>query len=203
MAGEPLPRPLRSPDRLSDRAADNLRYIRAAMEGASRFTGVSGWGELLVGLTALLAAAVAAAQPSRTAWLTVWGVEAALAAAITIGAMTLKARRARTPLLGRPGRRFALGLTPPFVAGALLTWVFLRAGAPEALPPLWLLMYGTGIAAGGAFSIRIVPIMGLSFMATGAVGFFLPAAWGDLLLAAGFGGLHLLFGALIWRRHGG
>jgi hypothetical protein len=188
---------------LRDRAFDNLRFIRDAMEGASTFTGVSGWGEVLVGVTALAATPLAVAQRSTLAWLTVWIVEAGLAALITLGSMTLKAQRTRTPLFGRPARRFALGLTPPLVTGALLTPVLYSGGLVHALPGTWLLLYGTGVVTGGASSVRLVPVMGASFMVLGGIALAAPASWGDLLLAAGFGGLHLLFGTLIWRRHGG
>jgi hypothetical protein len=201
--GEPLSQPSKEPVALRDRAIDNLRFIRDAMEGASTFTGVSGWGEMLVGLTALAAAPVAMSQRTTSAWLAVWIVEAGLAALITVGSMTLKARRTHTPLFGRPARRFALGLTPPLVTGALLTPVLFEAGLARVLPGAWLLLYGTGVVTGGASSVRLVPLMGASFMVLGTIGLFSPAAWGDPLLAAGFGLLHLLFGALIWRRHGG
>jgi hypothetical protein len=45
--------------------------------------------------------------------------------------------------------------------------------------------------------------MGALFMALGAAALASPASWGNAYLAAGFGGLQILFGALIWRRHGG
>jgi len=100
-----------------------------------------------------------------------------------------------------------LGLLPPLFAGALLTAVLLVSGMvallPGVLPGVWLLLYGTGVVTGGAFSVRTVPVMGLGFMALGAVALLAPPSWGDALLAAGFGGLHLLFGAVIAWRHGG
>jgi len=133
----------------------------------------------------------------------VWLWEALAAFLITTGAIAWKARRSGADLFSRPGRRFALGLFPPLIAGALLTPVLYTAGDLEALPGLWLLLYGTGVVTGGAFSVRTVPVMGLAFMAVGAAALLLPSSWGDILLAAGFGGLHLVFGAVIARRHGG
>jgi hypothetical protein len=203
VSSEPIPQPPHPPVHLRDRAVDNLRFIRATMEGASTFTGVSGWGEALVGLTALAAAPLAAAQQRPAAWLAVWIGEAVLAAAITVASMAWKARRTGIPLFGRSGRRFAFGLTPPLAAGALLTVPLYGAGLTTALPGLWMLLYGTGVVTAGASSTRLVPLMGASFMALGAAALFTPGGWENALLAVGFGGLHLAFGSLIWRRHGG
>jgi hypothetical protein len=46
-------------------------------------------------------------------------------------------------------------------------------------------------------------MMGICFMALGAAALFAPAAWGNVFLAAGFGGLHILFGILITVKYGG
>ena len=78
-----------------------------------------------------------------------------------------------------------------------------RATQFTALPGCWLLLYGAAAATGGAFSVRIVPILGLCFMALGVVAFAVPAAWGHWFMAAGFGGLHIGFGLVIARKYGG
>jgi hypothetical protein len=182
---------------------DNLRYIRETMEGAACFTAVSGVGEMAVGATAIGAAWLAAQQTTPETWLATWLGEAALAFILTVGASLWKAQRLEGSFFSVPGRRFLLSLFPPLLAGALLTAALFDAGRVSFLPGVWLLLYGAGIATGGAFSVRIVPVMGLAFMALGALALFAPHSWGDPLLAAGFGGLHLLFGAIIARRHGG
>jgi hypothetical protein len=191
------------PPALHDRAMDNLRFIRETMERASAFTAVPGWGQAAVGLTALLAALVASRQTTREAWIAVWFAEALVSLVIVGYTMYRKARAAATPLLSQPARKLASNFAPPMLAGALLTIVFYRAGLTEMLPGLWLLLYGTGVVTGGAFSVRPVPVMGLCFMFVGAGALFSPPAWGDAFLAAGFGLLHIIFGLHIARNYGG
>jgi hypothetical protein len=106
-------------------------------------------------------------------------------------------------LFSPPGRKFVLSFAPPLLMGALVTLVLYRAGVSGLVPGMWLCLYGTGIVTGGAFSIRIVPVMGLAFVSLGGCAFFCPPIWNDVFLAAGFGGLHILFGIVIARRYGG
>jgi hypothetical protein len=191
------------PPALHLRAMDNLRFIRETMEGAAFFTAVSGIGEIMVGLTALAAAWIAARQQTAWGWLQVWLWEGLAGFLVTTVAIAWKARRSQQSLFSKPGRRFALGLFPPLIAGALLTPVLFFSGNAASLPGLWLLLYGTGVVTGGAFSVRTVPVMGMAFMALGTFALVAPPTWRDALLAAGFGGLHVVFGALIAWRHGG
>src|SRR5260370_34625818 len=153
--------PLRSrspePIRLDARAADNLRYIREAMERAGEFTAVPGWGGLAMGCTALVAAGLAARQHTPNRWLLGWLSEACVAVAVTATAAARKAGRARLPLFSGPGRKFALSFVPPVFVGALLTVVLFHAGLIAALPGMWLLLYWTSIAPCGACSGRVVP----------------------------------------------
>jgi hypothetical protein len=191
------------PVSLDDHARDNLRFIRETMERAGSFTAVPGWGGVAMGITALGAAAIASRQTSPLAWLLTWVAEAAVAIAIAVWTTVSKARGAGSSLFSGPGRRFVYSFAPPLLAGALLTLLFARTGYTGVVAGVWLLLYGTGVVTGGAFSIRIVPLMGLCFMVLGAVALFSPASWGDALLAAGFGGLHIVFGAVIARKYGG
>src|SRR5229473_755995 len=188
---------------LHTRAMDNLRFIRETMERAGAFTAVPGWGGLAMGMSALIATVVAARQPTVRAWLVTWLVEGVFAIALGALAMKRKAASVEVPLLSAPARKFALSFAPPLLVGALLTVVLYRAGLTGAIPGMWLLLYGTGVVTGGMYSVSIVPVMGICFMAMGAAGIFAPAAWGNWLMAAGFGGLHIVFGTIIARKHGG
>src|SRR5216684_3444542 len=195
--------PSEEPPALHDRAMDNLRYIRETMERASSFTAVPGWGQVITGVTALAAAYLAARQPSTRGWLITWLVEALIALLIAGWSLDRKARATQTALLSGPGRKVAFSLSPPMVVGALLTVVLFRSGLTGEIPAMWLLLYGTGVVTGGMYSVSIVPVMGVCFMVLGAAGIFAPAVWGNWLMAAGFGGLHIIFGSVIARKHGG
>ncbi len=199
----PLRDPAAKPVGLEDRAMDNLRFIRETMEGAAAFTAVPGVGGMLIGAVALAAAYATWHAPTPDLWLAIWVAAAGVSVVIGGLAMVHKALKADTSILSRPGRKFALSLAPPLAAGALLTLALFRSGSVGVLPGLWLLLYGAGVMTGGAFSVRIVPAMGLCFMALGAVALASPAAWGNIFMAVGFGGLHLIFGALIAWRYGG
>jgi hypothetical protein len=202
---DPVPfRPAQSKTiELDAHARDNLRFIRETMERAGEFTAVPGWGGVAIGITALGAAVVAAQQSQPRDAILIWLLEAALAIAIAGWTVFAKSRQARMPIFAGPGRKFALSFAPPVFAGALVSVLLYRAGMPEMLPGIWLLLYGTGVVTGGAFSIRIIPLMGLCFMVLGAVALFCPASWGNAFLAAGFGIFHIVFGAVIARRYGG
>lgn len=184
-------------------AIENLRFIRETMERSASFTAVPGWGTAAMGATAVGAAVLAGFQTAPATWLLVWLAEGAVAIVVGCCAVMQKARASQVPLLTGAGRKFALSLLPPVVAGGLLTAVIARAGLFQALPGLWLLTYGVGVVAAGAFSVRIIPVMGVCFMAAGAGALFVPLAWGNVFLGGAFGGLHLLFGAIIARRYGG
>ena len=202
------PRP--EPVLLHEHAMDNLRYIRRTLERAGEFTAVPGIGGMLMGSTALVAAWMAGPETMMAGpraggwhWLAVWFVEAVVALSIGIAAAAFKSHRVGVPLLSGPARKFVAGFAPAMAAGAVLTLVLFRAGLPQVLPGLWLLLYGAAVVSGGFASVRVVPAMGALLMLTGTAALFLPSAWGDLLLAAGFGGLQIVFGTIIAVKYGG
>jgi len=199
----PLRSPRREPIPIDARAADHLRYIRETMAGAAEFTAVPGWGGVAMGITALAAAFLAERQSAPRTWLAVWLIEAFVAVTIAASAAATKAHRANSELFSGPGRKFLFSFAPPIIVGGLLTVALFLSGAFSLLPGIWLLLYGTAIVTGGAFSVRVVPVMGLCLMTLGATALFVPSSWGNALMALGFGVLQIGFGAWIARHHGG
>jgi hypothetical protein len=194
---------LNVPDKVvavGDRAADNLRFIRETMERASAFTAVPGWGGVAMGLSSLVAAWLARGQPAGP-WLRIWLIELVVALVLASATMGWKARRARTSLFTGPARRFAMGFASPVAAGGVLTWYLATNGVYEPLAAIWLLLYGSGVIAGGISSVRIVPMMGVLFFVCGVIAAVFGA--GNLMLAIGFGVLHIVFGSIIAWRYGG
>jgi hypothetical protein len=191
------------PAPIHEHAISNLRYIREAMERASAFTSIPGWGGVWVGITALGAAVVAHGFIGTRTWLLVWLGEAIVAAIIAGWTMARKAKRANVSFTGAPARRFFVSYLAPLIAGAALTVVLARVELFNALPATWLLLYGASFISSGAYSIRVVPVMGACFMILGLVASFVPFAAGNALLGAGFGGLHIIFGFIIARSYGG
>ena len=192
--------PISESSALHARAMADLQFIRKTMASASAF---SGWGLILIGGVAIAFGLVAARQPTHLGWLTAWVAAAGVSAVIGALSTARKTRTAREPLIPGPARKFALSLAPAVVSGALLTAALERSEGFDLLAGMWLLLYGAGLVAAGAWSVRVVPVIGTAFMVLGAVGLLLPLAWGNWLLIAGFGGLHVAFGVIVGRKHGG
>src|SRR5215467_13404037 len=192
------------PAALHDRALADLRFIRETMEGASAFTTFSGWALVAIGVLTLVASVAADRQPTPARWLLVWLVLVIVSVPIAVLATARKGRAAGLPHFSGPARNFALCLAASVVAGRLHTAALAHQGLYPMLPGLWLLLYGAGVVAGGSFSVPVIPVMGVAFMILGALALLTPfGEYAPGYLAAGFGGLHIIFGLLIARRYGG
>lgn len=212
MNPSPIPQPDDAePESLQGRAADNLSYIREAMANSTSFTGVPGWGMVAMGIVALIGGWIATRSGSNSR-ADIWGVVAVAGCAAGLVTMTFKSRRRKTPVLFGPGRKFMLNFSPPILVGCLLSIVFYQEHLEHLMPGMWLLLYGAAVINGGAFSISLVPIMGVCFMVLGLVTYVLPNTPispseniypYDIVLAIGFGALHIVFGVIIALRHGG
>ncbi|MGV3593077.1 MAG: hypothetical protein ACO1PZ_15425 [Gammaproteobacteria bacterium] len=195
-------RPRSAPSSLQEHAADNLRFIRATMESATAFTGVSGKGYVVAGVSALFAAWLAAQQDSPATWLGVWMLEMVLAGSVALALTAMKTQKQGQSLWSASGRKLLLAFIPAMAIGGVLTLALFLRGYTSLLPGIWLGIYGAAVTTAGAHSVRIIPVMGIAFMLLGAAVLLLPLP-ADVMLGAGLGGLHIACGILLWRNHGG
>lgn len=191
------------PPEMQARAMDNLRFIRGIMESAATFTAVSGWGQVVIGISAVGAALIASRQSLPWAWVTTWIAEAGIAMGVSIASMTIKSHLANQPLLTGPVRKLILSFSPAMMVGVVLTGLFVDRGFYALLPGMWMMLYGAAVVSAGTYSTRAVPVMGAAFMTVGAIALITPPTWNTLLMIGGFGGLHVVFGLWIAWRHGG
>src|SRR5580765_4011334 len=191
------------PINLGDRAIDNLQFIRETMERSTHFTAVPGYGGILMGVTAIAAAFIANSQIYFVDALTVWLIEAVLAFSIGLLAMWQKSKIGGQSLISAPAKKFAMSFAPPLIVGVATVLGVWRYGDYYAMPAICMLCYGAAVVCGGAFSARVVPVMGWCFMVLGAVTFVLPSNYGNLMMGASFGLLHIVFGAIIAKKYGG
>ena len=201
-----MPRPPSEPAAVTsfgEHAEESLQFIRRTMERSSTFTAVPGLGGAAMGTVGLAAALVAAGQTSPERWLAVWLAAASVALCVGVTSLLRKASRLAAPLAGPVGRRFAISLAAPLVAGAALTWGLWRNGGWALMPAVWLLLYGTGVLAGGAFSVAAVRLLGAACMSLGIAALATAPEWGNVWLGAGFGVMHIVCGLHIAKRHGG
>jgi hypothetical protein len=187
---------------LKDRAEEDLRFIRDAMDRAATFTCVPGKGGVAMGAVGLAAAALGARTSSTRAWLAIWTGAGMLGFAVGVVSLLVKARSEGHRPAGSASRRFALSLMPPLVAGAALTAALAASGARSFLPGLWLLLYGCAVVGAGLPSVPVVPLFGGSLLVLGLLALAFPSQ-GDLLLGGGFGLGHIVCGVIVARRHGG
>ena len=202
-----------APIALHERAMENLSFIREAMERSTPFTGISGKGMIVMGLIALAGGHIARLNSSWRWWMYSWLAVALLGCVAGLAAMLWKMRALEQPSVERAARRFALNMAPSILAGVFLTEMFFELALTAFMPGMWLLLYGAGVVAGGALSVRVLPMMGAAMMALGAVTLFWtlwgaenfarPDVAGEAALAVGFGGMHIVAGIIVWRRYGG
>lgn len=191
------------PTSIGSSAAENLRYIRSTIEAAHTFTTVPGKGCVFMGIAALAASVLESMPQIASHWLPIWLTAAVVSCATALLFMEAKARSQGLSLLRSVARRFFLTLAPAFLAGSVLTVALVETVGRNVIAGVWLLMYGVGLSACGVFSAPVVLIAGFAFMGLGMVSFAAPSAWAPVLLALGFGGVHLVLGTVIWRNHGG
>jgi hypothetical protein len=192
-------------------ARENLLYIRKTLEAAGQLTAVPGTCLVVVGLIAiggaLFNSLVTGAPWSSTPYpkmaLAVWAAVLCVSVMIVCCGIYRKSLHMCAPIRLPLVRKLLWSLCPALFVGGLLSSLAIRTGNLDWLPVIWLGCYGAAVTNGGQVSVAPVRYMGVSFLIAAGGAAMSPRSAGLAWLALGFGWLHLVFGAYIYRRHNG
>jgi len=192
-------------------AAEHLRVIRELMERPIRSTTRSGLSGIIAGLLALAGCAATwaiapdfdgrAAPPVAVGF--IWLGVFVLAVALDLFISWRRTRELGRAFWTRTTRQTALAIAPAFLLGGLSTYFYANGNAWYYIPPSWMLYYGLAAWSIGMFSIAEVKLLGAAFIIAGVICFFNFHDHPVAALAATFGGFHLIYGVVVWKRHGG
>ncbi|MBI2930284.1 MAG: hypothetical protein HYY16_01420 [Planctomycetes bacterium] len=191
-----------------EEAEEHLAVIRSMMERTTRYTGVPAYACFAAGALALAGAGASAAlhidfnSPIHQAPLTlIWGGVCLLGAVQFVTLTVWSVRRRGEPAWTRLTQRVVTAVLPGTYVGAALTEFCRQTGNLDYLPPFWCLCYGAACLGLGLYAGWKANLVGCLFLAAGTLGLYLFKDQGIALMAAAFGGLHLLLGALILLGH--
>ena len=176
-------------------AERNLDLIRRLMERAGGGSDIPASASLVAAGCALAGSLVSGdfVPENSQKLLAVWSGVAAIALAQFAGLTLFGARRRGEAALSRSTWAAFSAVLPGLAAGAILT-----AALPADLwPGVWMLCYGVAVHGVGYFAGWRATLTGALFIACGAASIFALRSHGVAMMAAAFGGLHALFGALL------
>jgi hypothetical protein len=191
-------------------AAEQLRVIRTMMERATIFRALSGEAALLGGAMSVAAGWMSEGK-TGWAWGGVWLGGLAVVILFAVWQLLRLAQSHARPLWSH-GLKVALrGALPSLVVGGFLGLLHLqyRSATSETFAAcFWILHYGLALLAIREFAPKSMVWLGLAFVATGLLALsaatfvqsmapLLVRLGPSGLMAASFGGFHLLYGAAI------
>ncbi|TGE19327.1 hypothetical protein [Hymenobacter elongatus] len=199
-----------------------LTEIRAIMERSSRFLSLSGLSGVGAGVVALLGAGTGhwylreqygeggfvrlvegSAVEQRAALPFLVALAAGMIVAALLVATYFTLRRARQDgqvIWSTLGRRLALSLVIPLVAGGLFCLALYLRGVASLVVPGMLLFYGLALLNASKYTLDEIRLLGLTQIGLGLVALLLPG-YGLLFFALGFGLGHIGYGLLMYNRY--
>lgn len=204
---------------------DTLQDIKRMMERSSRFISLSGWSGVSAGCCALVGAWLANNRlhelfraPVPREWsnevitsdltdvsvltdLILIGICTFVAAFISSFFFTwLRSRKQKTPLWDRTVQRLMWNTVLPLAIGGLVIIRCLQLGYFELVAPGCLIFYGLALVNASKYTLGEIRYLGYGQLIIGIINLW---AGGDGLYfwAAGFGVLHIIYGAVMWWKY--
>jgi hypothetical protein len=185
---------------------EQIAEIRRIMEKSSKFMSLSGFSGIIIGCYALAAAylvreIIVKASDSGALEITVIAAVLLAVSLATAFYLTLRRSKRMNQKIWGPGSKQLLSvLLLPLLAGGTFAVIMLIKGIYGLIAPTLLVFYGLSLAAAARYSHRELLFMGLTQIFLGLL-----AAWlqqsGLLLWAAGFGAVHIIYGAWMFMKY--
>lgn len=201
-----LLREIQEPDART--AHENLQVIRDLMERSTRYSTFSGLSGVLAGTASIVGCIVTHSLTGRdgmvdhTAFLLTWSIVIVFAIGADYLWMKRRATRVGKRIVSPLGKQMVVASAPGLGAGLLLTLFFLQHSLMAYIYPVWMLCYGSAVAAVGLFSQREVSRLGAAFLLAGTATLFLPIVYGLPAMGVVFGGFHIVYGVVMSRKDG-
>jgi hypothetical protein len=203
-------------DPTTEASRQALQDIRSIMERSSRFLSLSGWSGIWAGCTALGAAVIAYGM------LPPWGNyidyrpsdrQLPVGGFILLGIVTFlvafcgayyftwrKAKASGQQVWTKASRQLMWQVAVPMAVGGVFCLAFLYYGTMVFIAPACLAFYGLALVSGSKFTLGEIRWLGYCEIALGCIALFVPY-YGLAFMAAGFGVLHIVYGAVMWNKY--
>ncbi len=201
---------------------ETLQDIRSIMDRAARFLSLSGWSGIWAGVVALVGSYIAYGwmqQPDykyMRASLSDGSLSyfdpfvfriILLALSVFIIAFIggyyftyKKAKSQGLKLWNGASRQMLMQLFFPLLAGGIFTMFFIYYGSGIFVAPACLVFYGLALVGASKYTLSDIRYLGMLEVALGCFNLFFPGH-GLYFWAAGFGLLHILYGAIMWNKY--
>lgn len=207
---------------------DAIQDIKQMMERSSRFISLSGWSGIAAGVCALVGAGFAyrvigsratfrgasyksphvieydnavSLQQHMGSKLFLIAVLTFVAAFILAFLFTyIRSRNKQTPIWTNTSRRLLINVSIPMIAGGVYLLKLIDIGTYGLIAPGCLIFYGLALVNGSKYTIGEVRYLGYGQIILGLINCWF-IGYGLYFWAAGFGVLHIIYGAMMWWKY--
>ncbi len=205
---------------------DALQDIKEMMSRSSRFISLSGWSGISAGVCALIGAWVANtifydetgiasgySQPENYKVSTPFDLTHIVSNKLFIVAVVtfivafmlaffftfLRSRKNNFSIWGSAARRLMINVSLPMIVGGIFILKLLQTGEYGLIAPACLIFYGLALVNASKYTLGEVRYLGYGQILLGLINCWVPG-YGLYFWAAGFGVLHIIYGALmLWK----
>ncbi|WP_104384241.1 hypothetical protein [Sphingobacterium sp. HMA12] len=192
-----------------------LGQIRSLMEKSSKFVSISGLSGVLIGCYALLGTLLGYYITTNTEVLnnqfsgdlTLLNIFLILAILILVLSLLTgwlmarkKAKKSRQSIWNITSKSLLFAVSIPLVTGGLLALILLAQGYYHLIAGMLLIFYGVALAAGSIYTFTEVRWLGILEICLGLLALYLPDH-GLLFWGLGFGGLHIIYGFIVYKKY--